>query len=261
MKLNLSNNKKNESANVQTAQVNNNNSEAVMHKVDVIGMMTALKRDGHVKLSDHFKDAEVVEPISEVKAEEPKAKPVTLKKKVTIKKKTAAPKPTANSQQPTTYSVVLLPTRDGGQWPKLYGFANEQQAKAMAERMPKSVTASWDYGPNGEGRETKTRHWCLKMGKRYCGVAKALCAALNSGDKKAINKAVTDSMGVYDIAKAEGQAEREARKAEREAEAKAEEEPAPAKTYTAEEVAAMLEAVCNGGMVPENVRKHIKQAA
>lgn len=227
MRLSVATNN-NETKNVQTAQVNN--------PVTVAPTTPAIE-----------------DAVAEEIVDEPKAKPVTLKKKVTIKKKTAAPKPTANSQQPTTYSVVLLPTKDGGQWPKLYGFESEEQAKAIADRMPKSVTASWDYGPNGEGRETKTKHWCLKAGKRYCGVAKQLCEALNSGDKKAIDKAIAASMGVYDIAKAEGQAEREAKKKE---------EPAPAKPaakagYTSEQVAAMLRDVLAGKELPKDVAELI----
>ena len=252
MKLNLSNNK-NESANAAKQQVNNN---VEVHEVDLVGVIGALKTKGHAKFSDHFKDAEVVEPIGEVKAEEPKAAP---KPKVALEKKQRTPKkpaPKADAK-PAQYAVVLLPTKDGGQWPKLYGFANEQQAKAMADKLPNSITASWDYGPNGEGRETKTKHWCLKMGKRYCGVAKQLCDALNSGNAKAIAKAVTDFRGVYDTAKAEGQAERKAAKDNAPKAAKPKDEPKAEKKsgYSAKDVAAMLKDIIAGKDIPADVKK------
>ena len=226
-----------------------------MHEVDVIGLMTSLKQNGKAKLSEHFKDAEVVEPVSE----EPKAetKPVTLKRKVTLRKKSEKP-------QPTAYSVVLMPAKSGGEWPKLYGFKSEQEARAMADRLPNSVSASWDYGPNGEGREKKERYWLLKMGKRYCGIAKGLCAALNAGDKKAVDKVCADSHNVYELAKADGQAAREEAKAAKAEKKSLSPDPSPssegsAKTYTAEDVdkavADALKKVLAGGVLPENVKK------
>lgn len=52
MRLNINNNS--ETKNVQNnAQVNNNSNAAVMHEVDVMGLMGSLYRDGHAKLSDH----------------------------------------------------------------------------------------------------------------------------------------------------------------------------------------------------------------
>lgn len=71
MKLNLSNNNENESGNVQNnAQVNNNASEPIVKQVDVMGLMGALSRDGHAKLSDHvIEDAEAVE-VKDEQAEE-----------------------------------------------------------------------------------------------------------------------------------------------------------------------------------------------
>ena len=51
MRLNINNS---ETKNVQTvAQVNNNSNDAVMHEVDVIGLMNGLKKNGAAKLSDY----------------------------------------------------------------------------------------------------------------------------------------------------------------------------------------------------------------
>lgn len=251
MKLNLSNNKKNETKNVQTAQVNNNSNEPVMHEVDVIGLMTSLKQNGKAKLSDHFKDAEVVEPVSE----EPKAdaKPVTLKRKVTLKKKQAA--------EPR-YSITEYTTKKGGTAYLLFGFESKEAAEMLAEKCSKTISASWRTGENGEKR------YCLSMGTRYGDVARTLCDALNNDDTKAIAKAAKDSCKVYDKAVADGKAAREQKKQER-AEAKAEKkslstDPSPssegsAKTYTAEDVdkavADALKKVLAGGVLPENVKK------
>lgn len=284
MKLSINNTKKNEINNAAKQQQGRpKGNDVEVHEVDVMGLMGALKANGHAKLSDHFKDAEVVEPIEEIKPE-PKAAPapkkeVKLKRKVTLKAKAAAPK-AETAPKASAYSVVLLPTKDGGQWPKLYGFKSEEDAKAVADKLPKSVTASWDYGPNGEGRETKTRHWCLKMGKRYCDTAKQLCAALNSGDKKAIAKAIADSQNVYELAVADGKAAREEKEAERKAAkeaerkagakaaatiAKAAQKAAPkakpeTKSYSEADVAAMLSAIAEGKAIPAPIRKLMKVA-
>ena len=52
MRLNINSNS--ETKNVQTAaQVNNNSNDAVMHEVDVIGLMNGLKKNGEAKLSDY----------------------------------------------------------------------------------------------------------------------------------------------------------------------------------------------------------------
>lgn len=295
MKLNLSNNKKNETKNVQTAQVNNN-AGVEMHQVDVMAMMTSLKRDGHVKLTPVVLDTTPVEDaVYEEIKEEPKVetkKEVKLKRKVSLRKKSETrgkkeKKPQTSSvshQTSPAYSVVTFPAKRGGNSSKLYGFKSEDDARKMAERITKSATVAWDYGPNGEGREKKERHYYVWLGTRYEAIAAELCAALNAGNKTAVSTICGKAQDVYAMAVAAGKAEREIKRQEREAEKAAsereqngtrsssaeheqarpevKEEPAPAaKTYTAEEVAAMLEAVANGGMVPENVRKHIKQAA
>ena len=276
MKLNLSNNKNNETKNVQTAQVNNNSNDAVMHEVDVIGLMTSLKQNGKAKLSDHFKDAEVVEPVSE----EPKAdaKPVTLKRKAASEREqngtrsSSAEREQARQKVKVTlrkkqaaeprYSITEYTTKKGGTAYLLFGFESKEAAEMLAEKCSKTISASWRTGENGEKR------YCLSMGTRYGDVARTLCDALNNDDAKAIAKAAKDSCKVYDKAVADGKAAREQKKQER-AEAKAEKkslspDPSPssegsAKTYTAEDVdkavADALKKVLAGGVLPENVKK------
>lgn len=260
MKLNLSNNKKNESANVQNAApVNNNANDAVMHEVDVIGMITTLKSKGQTKLSDHFKDAEVVEPISETPAAPAPApkKEVKLKRKVQLKKKQAPKETKADAPAALAkYSVQEYTTKKGGTAFLLFGFDGMEHAEKVAAECSKTVGATWRYGEDGSKR------FCLSMGTRYGDVARELCAALNKGDRKAIDKACAKSHDVYAMAVAAGKAEREIRKQERmaakEAETKeeaAKEEPAPAaKTYTTEEVAAMLREVLSGKELPKDIK-------
>lgn len=289
MKLNLSNNKKNESANAASKQqVNNNANDAVMHEVDVIGMITALKRDGHVKLSDHATpvtlDANPVEDAvyEEIKDDAPAApapkaetkKKVTIKRKVQLKLKQApkeeqqsggqapgskttgaCPRMTAPAAALAKYRVDEYTTKKGGTAFLLFGFESKEAAEKIAEECSKTVSASWRRNDKNE------QMFCLSMGTRYGDVARELCAALNKGDRKAIDKACAKSHDVYAMAVAAGKAEREIRKQERmaakEAETKeeaAKEEPAPtAKTYTTEEVAAMLREVLSGKELPKDI--------
>lgn len=245
MKLDLSNNKKNENKNVQpAAQVNNNAN--VMHEVDVTGLMTALKTNGRAKLSEHFKDAEVVEPIEETKPEAKPAPKVTIKKKVTLKKK-AAPK--------ATYSVEEYTTKKGKTAALLFGFATLEDAQALAGKMSKTVSATWRYDA-----DRKEKRYALSLGARYVTLAHVLCGALNKGDKELIASTCKESVAIYDGAVAEGKAKSEERKAERAA-AKAEKKPA-AKTYTESEVATLLKSVIAGeAKAMDEVKKLMKKAA
>ena len=109
------------------------------------------------------------------------------------KSETKAKKSDVSHQPSAAYHVQLLTSKKGRQWPKLYGFASEDEAKAMADRMADGISASWDYGMNDEGRESKTRHWHLKAVSKFCGLMQELCDALNRGDQAAIDKAVKAS--------------------------------------------------------------------
>lgn len=309
MRLNINNNS--ESKNVQdNAQVTNNSNDAVMHEVDVIGLMNGLKKNGSAKLSDYatpvvpdaapVEDAQaeeiesvsvgevtldsicpVMQPLEDSEpaaptkqevgeaikaANEGKATTMPLgdhgtlviagvgsdkpKPKVTLKRKVQDSVP----QTSASYRVVLVPSKDGsGQWPKLYGFQSEADAEKMTKKMAKSIRNSWDRDEQGEKR------FYIKGGKKYCDVFQELCRALNAGDQAAIDKACKRSVAIYDGAVADGKAESAAKKAEREA-AKAQEKPAPEKTYTNEDVAAMLRKVLAGGAMPEDIEKLLKAA-
>ena len=147
-----------------------------------------------------------------------------------------------------TYSVVLMNAKDGGEWPKLYGFKTEKDAEKMVGKMAKSIRNSWDYGEN------KQKRYYIKAGKKYCEVFQQLADALNKGDQAAVANACKASVAIYEGAVASGKAEREAKRAEREPA-----EPAP-KCYTNEDVAAMLRKVMAGGDVPEDIKKLLKAA-
>ena len=137
-----------------------------------------------------------------------KPEPVVIDEEVTAK-----PQVTLRRKVKQTYKSVALPAKNGGEWSKVYGFASEQEAQAMADRLPNSVRATWDYGENQEGRETKTRHYYLRFGVRYLDVAAELADALNQGDKVVVARVVAKAHGVYAGAVADGKAESAARQA------------------------------------------------
>ena len=261
MRLNINNNS--ETNNVQTAaQVNNN--ETIVSKVDVIGLMNGLKKNGTAKLSDYatpVEDAhEEVESVSVgevtidsiMPAMQPVegSEPAEEKPAVTmplgdhgtlviagVGSDKSKPKRDASGKfvkkgDSQTYRVVLVPSKDGsGCWPKLYGFDSEDAAEKMLKKMAKSIRNSWDRDEQGEKR------FYIKGGKKYCDVFQELCNALNAGDKAAIDKACKRTVAIYDGAVADGKAESAAKKAEREA-AKAQEKSAKPATGKAEKPAA-----------------------
>jgi len=234
MKLNLSNNvKKNESVNVQNAHVNN----------QVIAAAAA----------GPAVDAEAVE----IK-DEPKAK-AAPKKKGAAKK--AAPKKSAPKTK-DSYRIQEYTTKKGGTAYLLFGFQTKEAAEAVAEKCSKTVSASWRRNEKGE------QLFCLSLGSRYGEVTKALCEALNKGDKKAIDKACAASRDIYELAVAAGKAEREAKKAERAAEKKAKGAESAkgaakdSKNYSDKDVAKMLSDIMSGkGGIPEAVKKLMQAAA
>lgn len=198
------------------------------------------------------------------KAETPKAEPkkdVKLKRKVQLKKKTPAKKSAPKAAAPKAetkakYSVQEYQTKKGGTAYLLFGFDSMEHAEKVAAECSKTIGASWRYVDN-------EKRFCLSMGTRYGEVARELCSALNKGDYKAAEKAAAKSHDVYAMAVAAGKAEREIKKQEREAkakaeaakaaEAKADEEPAPEKSYSKADVAAMLREVLAGKELPKEV--------
>lgn len=231
MRLNIGNNKKNESANA-AKQVNNPVTVAAAPVV-----------------APH--------PIEEAVAVEIKDTPKAAPKKKPAPKKSAAPKAAKDVAAKGGYTIQEYTTKKGGTAYLLFGFESKEAAEAVAEKCSKTVSASWRRNEKGE------QLFCLSLGTRYGEVAKAICDALNKGDQKAIDKACAASKDVYELAVAAGKAEREAKKQER-AEAKAEKAAAKAgaaaKGYSDKDVAAMLSKIMAGGDIPEGVRKHMKMA-
>jgi hypothetical protein len=232
--------------NVQDAQVNNQvTTEADVAEVnDIMPKVTPSSKATTVPLSDHGTMVIGGVPRAKKEAEKPQ---------------TSALAPQASTSPQTSYRVVLVPAKDGGEWPKLYGFASEQAAAGMVEKMAKSIRNSWDRDERNEKR------FYIKGGKKYCVVFQQLCDALNKGDQAAIDKACKASVAVYEGAVADGKAEREERKAQREAEKTAKNKPSaarpePQKEYSKEDVAAMLRKVLAGGDVPKDIEKLLKAA-
>lgn len=240
----------NETNNVQTAQVNNDAIESV--------------NVGEVSLDD-------IRPAMT----EPKDKPVTMplgkhgemiigKPKVTLRKKAkqaeSGPDPEAVGELAGMLAKVRLvtfTTKRGDTAPRIVGFSGEddprwkkhyderiRQAKAAKEARKKDAKAKVESSPFGASRmmdyQTGTVVYCMTFGTRYMDVAKALCEAYNTSDRKAWEKA---EQAVRDCKKgivAGYQAEKAARKAEREAK-KQEKKGQPAAPAMSSEEKAMFD--------------------
>lgn len=159
------------------------------------------------------------------------------------------------------FTLVTYPTKSGGTAYKIFGFSDKESAEAVAAKCSKTVGVRWAWGDNGEKR------YCLCLGQRYGDVSKALCDALNGGNKTAIDKACAASRGVYDKAVADAKAEKEAKQA---ADAKPQtsnlnpqtSEPQTSEPfYSAKDVAEMLQAILAGGDIPAEVEQYMKVAA
>lgn len=242
MRLSIAKNQNNESANVQpAAQVIN----------PTAPMAPAVEDADAVEIKD-----EQPAPAPAAKADNGRKKPVTNNRKVAPKKKeapkAAAPAAEHKASALPHVKLVTYTTKKGGTAPQIVGFADENDPRwrPVFEMKPKWASAS--YRRDLEGNKM----YIMLFGTRYMDAAKALVDAYNTADKMAWHKAEEACQAVYEQAVADGKAAREEKKAERVA-AKAEDK----KSYSPEEVAAMLESVASGGTVPENVRKHIKRQA
>ena len=269
MKLNLSNSK-NESANVQNAQVNN---QSLTHSPSPVG-------DGSVapiKVAQDIVDAdfeEVTDNVPQKEQKEQKAAPkkVTLKRKVTLKKKSepiseevkeeisAVSAISAGNNLPrVTFSTYK--TKKGDTAPQIIGFSGEDDPryKAVKESGAKWVSAGWKKDLQGN------KVYILLFGTRYMDVAKALAGAYNTKDVNAWHRAEDACMAIYEQAQRDAKSRWEAKKAawaEKKAEKaaqKAADEQAK-RCYTKEDVAAMLADVLAGKDVPEEIKALLKAA-
>lgn len=136
-----------------------------------------------------------------------------------------------NAQVTNQYNVITYTTKKGGTAALVMGFNTEADAKAISDKACKTVGSTWRYNDKGE------KVYALSFGSRYCDIAIQLCDALNKGDKEAADKAIAQTHDVYNAVVSAGKAEREAKKEERKA---------SKKSYTKEEVTALLKGVING---------------
>ena len=306
MRLNMNKNQKNETKNVQNAQVmNNTNAPAVedavaeevvenvnvgeatidnimpsmsapveeepvkteepkddgveVKQVDVIGLMTSLKKNGTAKLSDH---ATLVVGGAPKPTEKPK---VTLRTKT----KQTEPDPEAvgelagmltkvrlfeytTSHNEKALGIAGFSGEDDPRWKPIrderrrlaaeYKEAKAKDPKAKAKSHPIYLSRMMDPATGG---------WCntMLLGPRYMDVAKQLCEAYNTDDREAWATAVQAVKDCKTAISNGFQAERTARRAARKAEREAQNpqpsavSPQPSKTYTAAEMEALVRAM------------------
>lgn len=225
-------------------------------QVDVIGLMTSLKKNGTAKLSDHA---------TLVVGGAPKP---TEKPKVTLRKKTpqTEPDPEAVGELAgmlTRVRLTTFTTKRGETAPRIIGFSGEDDprwkqhydermalVKAVKEAKAKDPKAKGQSDPFGASwmtdHQTGTVTYCMTFGVRYMDVAKQLVEAYNTTDRnlwKQAEQAVIDcKAGIvsgYQAEKAARRAEREARKQQ----ATTQPSAPQGKTYTAAEMEALVRAM------------------
>lgn len=182
-------------------------------------------------------DAPKAEP--EPKAENPK---VTLKRKVTLKTKKAI----------ATLTYETYTNKKGKTCARIKGFSEDDARYQSGPELHGSKT--WERDKKGN------KTYMLVFGPVYVNAAKQLCEAWNSGDDKAISKAVEDVNGTLDAHRKEREAQRAEYKAKAEERKAKNEEPAKG-GYTKEQVAAMLKKVLAGEDIPEDIKQLLSKAA
>lgn len=141
--------------------------------------------------------------------------------------------------------LVTYTTKKGATAPQIIGFGGENDTrwKRLYDEKPKWVSVSWYKDVSGE------KLYRLVFGVRYMEAAKALTEAYNTADREAWKKAESNCQAVYKQAQADGKAQWEAKKeewaAKRESK-KAKSEQPNVKTYTEQEVAALMQRVMRG---------------
>ena len=232
MKLNISK-QKNESANVQNAQVKNN-------AIELQGSEYAVKDDSGKNVTfASVVPAAIAEPIEDA---------------VVVEETQSAPN--TPSGLPNV-SFTTYKTKKGETAPMIYGFGGEDDPrwKSHKDAGHRYVSVGHRRDINGE------KVYLLMFGVRYMDVAKALCGAYNTSDVNAWHRAEDACMAIYEQAQRDGKARWEAKKAEwaaaRSEKLKVKSEKSRAAEDNDKQVAAMLEKLMTGGDVPENSLKHI----
>ena len=240
-----------ESKNVQNAQVNNAiTTEADVAEVqDIMPVVTPKKSDGRGKTEEVTQPSAVSHQPSAVSHQPSAISPQTSKgmlAKVTF----------------GTYK-----TKKGNDAPIITGFGGDDDPrwKKLFDAKPKWVSAGYRRDLDGN----KTYH--LMFGTKYMAVAKALCEAYNTIDRKAWEKAEQACAANYEGIVNGYKAEREERKAKKMAEGRGKTEevqpsavshqPSAEKTYTLDEVAQKLAKLLPAGDVKlDDIKKLLKAA-
>lgn len=236
MKLNLSNTK-NETKNVQNAQVAN----TAIAPIKVAEGSVPMSPEAFLAEHGDIEDAEFEEVTAgtEVKSEEVESE---------------------KSLPAVTFSTYK--TKRGDIAPQIIGFSGEDDPryKAVKESGAKWVSAGWKKDLNGN------KVYILLFGVRYMDVAKALAGAYNTPDVDAWHRAEDACMAIYEQAQRDGKARWEEKKqawkqkAEEKKAQKAADEQAK-RCYTKEDVAAMMQTLLNGGDVPEDIKALLANVA
>ena len=174
----------------------------------------------------------------------------------------------SNQNTPTTPSNLpqvqfsTYKTKKGDVAPQIIGFSGEDDPryKAVKESGAKWVSAGWKKDLNGN------KVYILLFGVRYMDVAKALAGAYNTPDVDAWHRAEDACMAIYEQAQRDGKARWEEKKqawkqkAEEKKAQKAADEQAK-RCYTKEDVASIMQALLNGGDVPEDIKALLAKVA
>ena len=198
------------------------------------------------------------------KAEEPKAKTVTMEKPKQEKPKAEQPKVTLRKKQPQTeetetagkLTYATYTNSKGKTCAKIIGFAETDDA--YQKEAAASLHGSATYENTKQGRVN-----FLLFGPRYAEVAKTVCQMLNEG------KTVADCQAVVDRATEERAQKREEWKQKREAYRQEHEEHGGSqpetkvngKAYSSADVAAILQKVMAGGKLPKDIEEAMMKAA
>ena len=210
------------------------------------------KPKGNDNANDNPNANDNKKPKGETKAEKPKAtKPKTSKPKSEKPKGKDDDNVSANANAPLVYETYK--NKKGKTCARIKGFSEDDARYQAGPELHGSKT--WERDKKGN------KTYMLVFGPVYVDAAKQLCEAWNSGDDKAISKAVEDVNGTLDAHRKEREAQRAEYKAKAEERKAKRENTAATDCYTKEDVAAMLKRVMAGEDIPEDIKQLLSKAA
>lgn len=197
--------------------------------------------------TDDIPEVEDIQPtkpepkVEEPKAEEkPKAEPKPKTQKPKAEKPKAEPKTEADAPKGGKYTYETYTTSKGKTGAKILGVSESDAIYQQAA----AIHASGSYTKDKDGN----KHFYLCFGPRYTKAAESICKVLNSGKNE--EQKMAECKLIVAQATEERAQQREEYKAKREErKASAESE----KTYTAKEVAKILNDVMKGGKLPKDI--------